>query len=70
MGTITKDFSYREFEKTDVPGMQVKNTIASAEVRDSVKALAENVLHSSDSLEDLMREVPIYFGNIQWKNIQ
>ena len=44
MGTITKDFSYREFEKTDVPGMQVKNTIASAEVRDSVKALAENVL--------------------------
>ncbi len=44
MGTITKDFSYREFEKTDVPGMQVKNTIASAEVRDSVKALVENVL--------------------------
>ena len=44
MGTITKDFSYREFEKTDVPGMQVKNTIASAQVRDSVKALVENVL--------------------------
>ncbi len=44
MGTITKDFSYREFEKTDVPGMQVKNTIASTEVRDSVKALVETVL--------------------------
>ncbi len=44
MGTITKDFSYREFEKTDVPGMQVKNTIASTEVRDSIKALVETVL--------------------------
>ena len=44
MGTITKDFSYREFEKTDVPGMQVQNTIATVAVRDSVKALVENVL--------------------------
>ena len=44
MGTISRDFSYREFEKTDVRGMQTQNTIISTEVRDSVKALVENVL--------------------------
>lgn len=44
MGTITKDFSYWEFEKTDVPRMQVQNTITTTEVRDSVKALVETVL--------------------------
>ena len=44
MGTISRDFSYREFEKTDVRGMQTQNTIVSTEVRDSVKALVEKVL--------------------------
>ena len=44
MGTISRDFSYREFEKTDVRGMQTQNTIISTEVRDSVQALVENVL--------------------------
>jgi len=44
MGTISRDFSYREFEKTDVRGMQTQNTIISTEVRDSVKALVEDVL--------------------------
>lgn len=44
MGTVSRDFSYREFEKTDVRGMQTQNTIISTEVRDSVKALVEKVL--------------------------
>lgn len=44
MGTISKSFSYSEFEKTDVPGMQVKNTITSTAVRDSIKALVETVI--------------------------
>lgn len=44
MGTISKNFDYKEFEKTDVPGMQVRNTITSTEVRDSVKALVAEVL--------------------------
>ena len=44
MGTISKNFDYKEFEKTDVPGMQVRNTITSAEVRDSIKALVDEVL--------------------------
>ena len=44
MGTISKDFSYVEFEKTDVPGMQVKNTITSVDVRDSIKELVDTVI--------------------------
>ena len=44
MGTISKNFSYAEFEKTDVPGMQIRNTITSVEVRDNIKALVDNVL--------------------------
>lgn len=44
MGTISKNFDYKEFEKTDVPGMQVRNTITSTKVRDSVKALVDEVL--------------------------
>lgn len=44
MGTISKNFDYNEFEKTDVPGMQVRNTITSTEVRDSIKALVDEVL--------------------------
>lgn len=44
MGTISKNFDYKEFEKTDVPEMQVRNTITSTEVRDSIKALVDEVL--------------------------
>lgn len=44
MGTVSKNFDYKEFEKTDVPGMQVKNTIASMEVRDNIKALVDKVI--------------------------
>lgn len=44
MGTVSKNFDYKEFEKTDVPGMQVRNTISSTEVRDSIKALVDEVL--------------------------
>lgn len=44
MGTISKDFSYAEFEKTDVPGMQVKNTITSVDIRDSIKELVDTVI--------------------------
>ena len=44
MGTVSKNFDYNEFEKTDVPGMQVRNTIASVEVRDNIKALVDEVI--------------------------
>ena len=44
MGTISKDFSYVEFEKTDVLGMRVKNTITSVDVRDSIKELVDTVI--------------------------
>ena len=44
MGTVSKNFDYREFEKTDKAELQVKNTIASVEVRDSVKALVDTVV--------------------------
>ena len=44
MGTVSKNFDYKEFEATDVPGMQVKNIIAATEVRDAVKALVEEVI--------------------------
>ena len=44
MGTVSKNFDYKEFEKTDVPEMQVKNTIASVEVRDNIKALVDKVI--------------------------
>lgn len=44
MGTVSKNFDYKEFEETDVPGLQIKNTIASVEVRDSVKALVDKVI--------------------------
>lgn len=44
MGTVSKNFDYKEFEKTDVPGMQIKNTIASVEIRDNIKALVDKVI--------------------------
>ena len=44
MGTISKDFSYKEFEVTDRPGFKFKNMISDIETRDSVKALVDKVL--------------------------
>lgn len=45
MGTISKDFSYREFERSEVADAKhICNVITSFEVRDSILALAENVL--------------------------
>lgn len=44
MGTVSKNFDYKEFERTDVPGMQVRNTIASVEVRDNIKELVDTVI--------------------------
>ena len=45
MGTITKDFSYREFERSEVADAKhICNVIPSFEVRDSILALTANVL--------------------------
>lgn len=45
MGTITKDFSYREFERSEVADVKhICNVITSIDVRDRILALTENVL--------------------------
>lgn len=45
MGTISKNFSYKEFEKSDVASkLHIDNTIKDFEVRDNVKALVDNLL--------------------------
>lgn len=45
MGTISKDFSYREFERSEVADAKhICNVITSFEVSDSIQALTENVL--------------------------
>lgn len=44
MGTISKDFSFREFEVTDRPSLRIDNVIRTIEVRDAVKALVTGVL--------------------------
>lgn len=45
MGTISKDFSYREFERSEVADAKhICNVITSFLVRDSILALTENVL--------------------------
>lgn len=45
MGTITKDFSYHEFERSATADkLGIRNVINTFEVRDAVKALAETVL--------------------------
>lgn len=45
MGTITKDFSYREFERSETAERKgICNTITSFAVRDAVKELVETVL--------------------------
>jgi uncharacterized protein YcbK (DUF882 family) len=45
MGTISKNFSFAEFEKSDTAKrMRITNVITTTEVRDAVKALVLNVL--------------------------
>lgn len=45
MGTISRHFSYREFEDSDVAEYHnIRNVISTFEVRDSVKALVLTVL--------------------------
>ena len=45
MGTISKDFSYKEFEASAVADRKhICNTIVSFDVRDSIKALVDEVL--------------------------
>ena len=45
MGTISKDFSYKEFEKSEVADQKhICNVIVSFDVRDSIKALVDEVL--------------------------
>ncbi len=45
MGTISKDFNYREFEVSEVADQKhICNVIVSFDVRDSIKALVDEVL--------------------------
>lgn len=44
MGTISKDFSYREFEITNKEQDKDKNIITDYNVRNNIKALVDNVL--------------------------
>lgn len=45
MGTISEDFSYREFEASETARRHgIMNVITTAQVRDSVKSLVEEVL--------------------------
>lgn len=45
MGTISKNFNYREFEKSDTAKrLGITNVINTSEIRDSVKALVLEVL--------------------------
>lgn len=45
MGTISKNFSYHEFEHSDIAkDERITNAITSVEVRDAIKCLVENLL--------------------------
>ena len=45
MGTISQNFSYREFEKSDTADrLGICNVITTVRVRDSVRALTLNIL--------------------------
>lgn len=45
MGTISKNFSYHEFEHSDIAKeYRITNAITSVEVRDSIKCLVDNLL--------------------------
>ena len=45
MGTISKNFSYHEFEHSDIAKEErITNAITSVDVRDSIKCLVDNLL--------------------------
>lgn len=45
MGTISKNFSYHEFEQSNIAKEErITNVITSVEVRDSIKSLVDNLL--------------------------
>lgn len=45
MGTISKNFSYHEFEQSNIAKEErITNVITSVEVRDSIKCLVDNLL--------------------------
>lgn len=44
MGTISKDFSYHEFEKTEKAQYKDKNVITDFSVRNNIKSLVEDIL--------------------------
>lgn len=45
MGSLSKHFDWREFEKSDIASRyHIQNNITSFDVRDSIKALVDNVL--------------------------
>lgn len=45
MGTVSKNFDYKEFEKSDTAArLHINNVITTSLVRDNVKALVDNVL--------------------------
>lgn len=44
MGTISKDFSYHEFEKTEKKQYKDRNIITDFSVRNNIKSLVENIL--------------------------
>lgn len=45
MGTVSKNFDFREFEKSDTAArLHIVNCINDTDVRDNIKALVDNVL--------------------------
>lgn len=45
MGTLSKNFDWKEFEKSDTAArLHINNAIVDWEVRDNIKALVDNVL--------------------------
>ena len=45
MGTVSKNFDYKEFEKSETAArLHINNVITTSLVRDNVKALVDNVL--------------------------
>lgn len=45
MGTLSSNFDWREFEESDIAArFHIQNNITTFEVRDSIKALVDNVL--------------------------
>lgn len=54
MGTISKNFSYHEFEHSNIAKEErITNVITSSEVRDSIKHLVDNLLQP---LRDLVKK--------------